>query len=69
MIHRWNHRTLTQQGGYMNSSNLMAGVLVVGAILPSAEAPHYCQYNKAANPVRANRKSIPVRISVSKSER
>ena len=40
----------------MNSSNLMAGVLVVGAILPSAEAPHYCQYNKSANPVRANRK-------------
>lgn len=35
----------------MNSSNLMAGVLVVGAILPSAEAPHYCQYNKSANPV------------------
>ncbi|EEV22788.1 hypothetical protein QOK77_04245 [Moraxella osloensis] len=53
----------------MNSSNLMAGVLVVGAILPSAEAPHYCQYNKSANPVRANRKSIPVRISVSKSDR
>ena len=68
MIHRWDHRTLTQQGGYMNSSNLMAGVLV-GAILPSAEAPHYCQYNKAANPVRANRKSIPVRISVSKGKR
>ena len=53
----------------MNSSNLMAGVLVVGAILPSAEAPHYCQYNKEAHPVRANRKSIPVRISVSKGER
>lgn len=69
MICQLNHQTLTQHGGYMNSSNLMAGVLVVGAILPSAEAPHYCQYNKAANPVRANQKSIPIRISVGKRER
>ena len=50
----------------MNSSNLMAGVLVVGAVVPTTEMPHHCHYNTAANPVRNNKKSIPIRIHVNK---
>lgn len=52
----------------MNSSSMMAGVLVVGA-LPTMEMPVQHQYLSAPLPVRKDKKTIPVRISVKKSDK
>lgn len=52
----------------MNTSGMMSGVLVIGSMNSSLEVQPQAYYSAEPTPARnANKKSLPIRISVKKS--
>ena len=52
----------------MNTSGMMAGVLVVGSVNNSMATPHLGQYITEPATTPKPKKSIPIRISVKKDK-